>query len=136
MKKIVVLLFLTNLYCLSYGQENSRFQDNHRLPTPDSMIFESIFVRRGDTMFSIARYYYRDPIRYEFIDTIIRDSKRGWHRTKGEEYTVFTFRKTKEFNHVVNGYVYKPRKVISYKGSKKTSFRFFVGSMCFQRRYD
>ena len=137
MKKIVLLLFLTSLCCLSYGQDTSLFSDHHRLSTPDSMIFEPIFVRRVDTMFSIARYCYCNPIRYVFLDTIIWNSRCGWHRCKEDNvYTVYTFKKTKEFDHIVNGHVYKPRKIVSYKGTKKISSSFFMGEMCFHRKYD
>lgn len=137
MKRIVVLFFLASSCYLSYSQDTSCFSDNHRLPTPDSMIFEPIFVRRMDTMFTIARYYCCNPIRYVFLDTIIWNSGCGWRRNKEDNvYTVYTFKKTKEFDHIVNGHVYKPRKIVSYKGTKKISSSFFMGEMCFHRKYD
>ena len=132
-------MFLTGSCLLSFCQEISRLSDSDMQEhyTPDSLITETIYIRRVDTVFTIAHYLYAPSNRYEHLDTIYYDS-RGWWYTKEKDgvCAVFQFKNTRRYDHHNSGYVCKPRKITLFMNGKKVSSRIFIGKKtCFSKQY-
>lgn len=136
MKKIILYILFTSLHYLTFCQDTSRLSDMQRLVCPDSLISECIYIRRADTMFLISKYPYRDPIFYEYVNTFYHDSGNRWHKQRDDGcYMVYYMRKTRRFIPQLNGYEYKPRRIIIYKDGEKVRCTYYVGNICYDKKY-
>lgn len=140
MKRIIFYLFFTGLYCLSFSQDTtsrlSKTDMQDFFHVPDHLKSEILFFRRGDTMFVVNKYIRRDPVVYEYMDTLYYDSGQKWYSIGVDKHVVYYLRKTRAYDDEIGGYEYKRRKTIVYKNGKKTSCTVFLGGMCYTKRYD
>lgn len=138
MKKVLLYILFLFFCSASFCQDTSRVSNiQNRLQPPDSFLFEMVFIRRADTMFSIVHYPYKTHDCFRYLDTMYYESKRKWQtKTWNDKYTVYYLKKTSSYNHQIDGYVYKPRKIISYRKGKRVFYRLFFGKMCYTKRYE
>jgi hypothetical protein len=138
MRKVILYILFLGLYSLSFCQDTSRMSIiQNRLHPSDSFLFEIVHIRRADTMFSIIHYPYRMTDCYNYLDTLYYESKRKWYtKTQNGKYTVYYLKKTRKYNHQINGYVYKLHKIISYRDEKRIFYRLFFGKWCYTKRYE
>ena len=136
-KQIIIFVVTMGIYCSSFGQDTSRISPIHqRLYPPDSLIFKIIYIERSDTLFSIAYYSSRLSNLYEYSDTLYFESKGKWRtKNRGDVYTIYHLKKTKEYNCQLNGYIYTLKRIVSYKKGKKISSQIFWGNWSYYKKF-
>lgn len=132
---MLVILYLFVPFDSTCQDNISRIGEcENRRHAPDSLIFEDMYIRRGDTIFAITYYPRRIADCYKYHDTIYLIKKEWVGAPEKNHIYKYNFRKTRKYNDILKGSVYCPYKIRVYdmKGNRIYR-RFFVGRISLTR---